>query len=106
MPPKRKTKPIKTKESRDEYLEIALDQYENILMMYKLFEDKQPDMLFDIQEHRIYAYPYHDFRAEMNERSQRMLKEQYEQAQADGKIVVFVRDNLKQKFVSYSLDYE
>src|SRR5687768_2893102 len=106
MPPKRKSKPAKTNEPRDEFLEIALEQYENILMMYKLFEDKKPVMLFDIQEQRVYAYPYHNFRAEMNERSQRMLKEQYEQAQADGKIVVFVWDNLKQKFVSYSLDYE
>lgn len=41
----------------------------------------------------------------MNERSQRILKQQYEQAQVDGQIVVFVRDNVKQKLRSFSLDH-
>jgi hypothetical protein len=103
---KRRTKRAKTNEPRDELLEVALEQYGNILMMYDMFEDKRPVMLFDIQEQRVYAYPYKEFRDEMNERSQRILKEQYEQAQIDGKIVVFVRDNVKQKLRSFSLDHE
>lgn len=63
-------------------------------------------MLFDIQEQRVYAYPYKEFLATLSERSQGMLKEQYEEAQVDGKIVVFVRDNVKQKLRSFSFDYE
>jgi hypothetical protein len=103
---KQRKRRAKTNEPRDELLEVALEQYGNILMMYEMFAAKKPVMLFDIQEQRIYAYPYKDFRDQMNERSQRMLKEQYEQAQIDGKIVVFVRDNVKQKLVSFSLDHE
>ncbi len=101
---KRRTRPAKTNESRDELLDVAMEQFANILMMYEMFEEKRPVMLFDIQEQRIYAYPYKDFRDEMNERSQCLLKQQYEQAQVDGQIVVFVRDNVKQKLRSFSLD--
>ena len=88
---KRRTQHAKTNESGDELLDAALEQYGNIVMMYEMFEGKRSVMLFDIQEQRIYAYPYKEFRDEMNERSQRALKQQYEQAQVDGQIVVFVR---------------
>ncbi len=103
---KRRTQHAETHESRDELLDAALDQYGNIVMMYEMFKDKRPIMLFDIQEQRIYAYPYKEFRDEMNERSQRILKQQYERAQVDGKIVVFVRDNVKRKLPSFSLDHK
>ena len=42
-------------------------------------------MLFDIQEQRNYALPYAEYRAELSERSQAMLKEQYERAIAIGR---------------------
>ncbi len=102
---KRRTQHSKTNESRDELLDAALEQYGNIVMMYEMFEDKIPVMLFDIQEQRVYAYPYKEFRDEMNERSQRILKQQYQQAQVDRQMVVFVRDNVKQKLRSFSLDH-
>ena len=103
---KRKKQHAKATESRDALLDAAMEQYGNIVMMYEMFEAKKPVMLFDIQEQRVYAYPYKDFRKEMNERSQRILKQQYEQAQLDGQIVVFVRDNVKQKLRSFSLDHK
>ena len=102
---KRRTQHTETNESRDELLDAALEQYGNIVMMYEMFEDKRPVMLFDIQGQRVYAYPYEEFRDEMNERSQRILKQQYQQAQVDRQIVVFVRDNMKQKLRSFSLDH-
>jgi len=102
----RRPQHAKTNESRDTLLDAASEQYGNIVMMYEMFEEKRPVMLFDIQEQRVYAYPYKEFRDEMNERSQRALKQQYEQAQVDGQIVVFVRDNVKQNLLSFSLDHE
>lgn len=45
---KRRTQHAKTKESRDELLDAALEQYDNIVMMYEMFEDKRPVMLIDI----------------------------------------------------------
>jgi hypothetical protein len=63
-------------------------------------------MLYDIQEKRIYAYPYKEFKDDLSPRSQAGLQEQYEEAQREGKIVVFVRDNERRRLVSFSMDYE
>lgn len=90
----------------DYLLNAAQEQLPYIIMMYKRFEDKKPVMLFDIQEERIYAYPYADYSKELSERSQRSLKKQYDEALRENKMVVFVRDNEKRRLVSLSLDYE
>ena len=91
-------------DSRDHLLDVALEQYHNILMVHRTSADKKTVIPFDMQEQRIYAYPYKDLRDDMNARSRAILIEQYERAQTDGKIVVFVRDNVKEKLVSFSLD--
>lgn len=90
----------------DDLLDAACEQLPNIALMYRCFRTKRPVMLFDIQEQRIYAYPYKEFRDEMNARSQASLKCQYDEAVAQNKMVVFVRDNERRKLVSYTLDIE
>ena len=88
----------------DAYLDIAYEQLDNIFMIYRRFEDKRPVMLYDIQEQRIYAYPYEDFKNEMAEKSQSILKEQYQEALKRNQIVVFIWDNDSRRLVSYSFD--
>ena len=90
----------------DPYLEMAYAQLHNIRMWYRMFAAKQPVMLYDIQEQKIYAYPYREFKADMAERFQALLEEQYQQAIASNKMVVFVRDNEQRRLVSYTLDIE
>jgi len=90
----------------DPYFAVVQEFWPHILMHYQEFEDKKPVMLFDIQEQRLYVYPYDGFKAELSERSQNLLEQQYERALAEQKIVVFVRDNDQKKLVSYSLDPE
>jgi hypothetical protein len=90
-------------DSSDPYLDVLHQQWRFIAMLYGQYADKKPVMLFDIQEQRVYAFPYEDYHAELSERSQASLKRQYERAVADGNIVVFVRDNDAKKLVSYSL---
>jgi hypothetical protein len=76
---------------------------EDILYCYEQYQEKRPVLLFDMQEHRIYVYPYLEFKNDLSARSQGILQEQYEQASTDDKIVVFVRDNDAKKLVSYSV---
>ena len=90
----------------DPYLDLVYGQWENLRMVYGMFAAKRPVMLFDVQEQRIYAYPYKDFKAELNPRSQGILKEQYQRAQVQNQMVVFVRDNEARRLVSYALDLE
>nr|CBH37335.1 hypothetical protein BSM_08120 [uncultured archaeon] len=89
----------------EQYWDAVGEQWDNILGLYKRFEDKKPVMLLDIQEQKIYAYPYNDFKSELSKRSQIQLEEQYEAAILDNEMVVFVRDNEKKELVSYSLEY-
>jgi hypothetical protein len=87
---------------RDPYVKIINQNWRHILNLYEQFKDKQPVMLFDLQEQRIYAMPYREYRAGLSERSQASLKKQYEEALENGSMLVFVRDNEKQKLRSYS----
>ena len=87
----------------DPLLDLITENWDHITKIYELFADRKPIMLYDVQERRIYAYPYAEFKAELNPRSQRTLTEQYQQAIEEDQIVVFVRDNQRRKLVSYSI---
>jgi hypothetical protein len=72
-------------------------------MLYRQYASQKPVMLFDVQEQRVYAYPFKEFRTELSQRSQKSLTRQYEHALADGDVVVFIRDNEQRTLVSYSV---
>lgn len=90
----------------DYLLEAARQNWPHILAAYRQFEDKKPVVLYDLQEKRIYVYPYADFLRDLGEKSQITLKDQYERAVQENKIVVFVRDNDQRRLVSFSMDNE
>jgi len=90
----------------DEQWAIVEEHYDMILAAYAECAEKKPIILLDVQEGRIYAYPYEGFKADLNLRNQASLTNQYEQAIASDGIVVFVRDNDGQKLVSFTIDNE
>ena len=87
----------------DPYFEAIQEQWPNIRALYETFASKKPIILYDIQEEKIYAYPYKDFKAEMSENSRASLEHQYRSASLHGSMVVFVRDNTERKLVSYTM---
>jgi hypothetical protein len=96
----------RTNPPNDDLVEAAQNVLPQILMLYKFFQDTRPVMQLDLPDQKIYAYPYKEFKAGLNPRSQAILEDQYERAIAQDKIVVFVRDNETQRFVSMSFDNE
>ena len=90
----------------DPYFSMVQEYWATILRAYTDFEQKKPVILVDVEEEKIYAYPYHDFKADLSPRSQASLEQQYNSAVREGKIVVFVRDNRKRKLVSYTISPE
>ena len=90
----------------DPYFEAIQEQWPHIRALYETFASKKPIILYDIQEDKIYAYPYKDFKAEMSENSQASLERQYKSASFHGSMVVFVRDNTEQKLVSYTMSID
>jgi hypothetical protein len=101
-----KPAPERLARPNDDLVEAAESLLAQILMFYKRFEDKRPVMLLELPSLRIYAYPYREFKADLSERSQAMLEEQYERAVAEGKIVVFVRDDETRRLVSMTFRKE
>jgi len=96
----------KKQETTDPLVEVARNNLPHIFALYKLFEEKRPVMLFDLQSQKIYAYPYMEFKANLNERSQAILERQHQEAITENKIVVFVRDNESHRLTSMTLDKE
>lgn len=92
-----------TSRDKDKYFK-AIKQHWNIICHgYLAYEGKRPVMLLDLTEGLIYAYPYKDFKAQLNEHSQASLIEQYSEALRENLFVIFVRDNEEKKFISYSM---
>ena len=50
----------------DPFLDAVAEHWEKIVAGYKQFEDKRPVVLYDIQEERVYLYPYEDFKNDMS----------------------------------------
>ena len=90
----------------DPYFEAMQKQLPNIRALYMTYENKRPIILYDIQEKKIYAYPYKEFKAEMSKKSQASLEHDYKSASVLGSIIVFVRDNVERKLVSYTMSID
>jgi hypothetical protein len=101
-----RNRPRDQPQPRDPLYHAVCEHSELILWAYARHEDQQPILLFDLQQRKLYVYPYEPFKAELTPRSQASLTDQYEQALDRDHIVVFVRDNVRRKLVSYSVPRE
>ena len=86
-----------------EYVAAAWSDIEAIRHLYSRFARKRPVMLLELQTRRIYAYPFHGYKADLSPRSQALLENQYAEAARTGEMVVFVRDEERRKLVSFNL---
>src|ERR1700694_5669648 len=86
--------------------DAACERAGDILMFYQKFAKKKPVMLLELPSQKIYAYPYLEFKNTLSERSQKMLEKEYKEAVAHHKIVIFVKDNDREKMISFSVDGE
>jgi hypothetical protein len=99
-----RAKKPKESEEGDYLLDVANEMWQHLCYAYKQFEDRKPIVLFDIQEMRIYVYPYEEFKNDMNPRNQAMLASQRENALRENRMVVFIRDNDGRRLVSFVMD--
>jgi hypothetical protein len=90
----------------DPYFNAIQEQWPNIRGLYATFRSKKPIILYDLQEKKIYAYPYEEFKAELSKKSQASLERDYKSASDLGSMVIFVRDNMERKLVSYIMSID
>jgi hypothetical protein len=90
----------------DKYYSAIQEQWSIINGLYMACSSKNPVMLYDFHEKKIYAYPYEEFKAELSERSQVSLEIDYKSTSVHGGMIVFVRDNIERKLVSYVMSID
>ena len=84
---------------RDKIDEIG----DKVYHLYKMGGREDLVMQYNMGDGTIESYIYEAFLNNSNPRSQRMLKEQYAEAKKMGKIVLFIRDEKRRKFKSYTI---
>src|SRR5271170_7985868 len=90
----------------DRYYSAIQEQWPNIRGLYVTYASRKPIMLYDIHDNKIYAYPYREFKAELSESSQASLERDYKSTSVIGGMIVFVRDNIERKMVSYVMSID
>ena len=89
--------------TKDKYVGAIEKHRDRILEIHLLHQEKNPVLLFDVTEGKIYAYPYKRLKKELNTGGQVSLTKQYEEALRRDQFVLFIRDSQKKKLMSYSL---
>lgn len=89
----------------DPYFKAIEEHWPNIRALYMTYESEKPIILYDIQEKKIFAYPYKEFKEDLSEKSQVSLERDYKSASVRG-MIVFVRDNIERKLVSYIMSID
>jgi hypothetical protein len=98
-----RTAPMK-KQGNEDLLETASQVMEDIRRAYRIYRKKRPIIEFAVDENLIYAFPYAGYYDHLSERSQKLLEREYQEAQANRQIVVFVKDNRTRRLISFSID--
>ena len=92
--------------TNEDFFKIVDEYMGHIQWFYHKFADKKPVMELSLPSRKIYAYPFREYLKGLSEKSQNILKEQYDEAIKSNKMVVFVRDNEKNMLKSASFPIE
>ena len=88
-------------ENNDRYLKTLDEIGDQVYQFYQLGGRKDLIMVYQMSEKRIYSYIYNEFRQTLSANSKAMLAEQYKEALAENKIVLFIQDDEMRKLKSY-----
>ncbi len=91
------------KDDNDMYIKIATEIGDDVYDFFNMSERNDLIMVYELKEKRIYSYMYEDYLKSLNERSKKLLKQQYKDAVETGKIVLFIRDEKRKKLKSFTI---
>jgi len=92
------------KQRNEDLLETASQVMDDIRRAYRIHRKNRPIIEFAVDENLIYAYPYAGYHDHLSMRSQKLLEREYQEAQANRQIVVFVKHNRTKRLISFSID--
>lgn len=88
----------------DPYLDQIDEQWDNIVMVYQTFKDKDQIIEFDATKQKIYSYPAGDYIQNLSERTRDQTARQFAEAKKRNQFLLFVRDTKNQRLRSYIFD--
>jgi len=88
----------------DQLREYKEEYFNDIRTLYKQFKPERRIILYDIEDGKLFVFPYKKYKKTLNKRSRIILKKQYEDAKKNNQIVVFVTDRKGKTMKSYSID--
>jgi hypothetical protein len=90
--------------SDDPYWALIDEHWDNILLLYREFEDKEQIIEYDVSERKIYSYPAGDYINTLDERSRDEMARQFAETKERDQFILFVRDTPHRCLRSYVLD--
>jgi hypothetical protein len=90
--------------SDDPYLDPINEQWDNIVMMYRKFEDEDQIIEFDVSERKIYSYPATDYIRNLGERTRDQTAREFAESKRRNKFLLFVKDTPNRRLRSYIFD--
>ena len=88
-------------ENDERYLKTLDEISDRVYQFYQLGGRKDLIMVYEMSKKRIYSYIYNEFRQTLSANSKAILAEQYQEALAENKIVLFIQDDEMRKLKSY-----
>lgn len=85
------------------YLQKIDEIQEHVYKLYNISNRNDLIMVYVMKEDRIYSYIYDEFKKTLNEKSEKILVRQYKQARVSNKIVLFIKDELREKLKSFTI---
>jgi hypothetical protein len=88
----------------DPYLDLIDEQWDNILTVYRTFQDKDQIIEFDTSEQKVYSYPAGDYIQALSERTREQTARQFAEAKERNQFLLFVKDSKNRRYRSYVFD--
>ena len=85
----------------DPYMEKIQKNWDAITGMFELFKDKKSIIEFDIARNHILAYSAEDYINGLGDRTKEQTRKQYQKANSEGAMMVFVKDEINEILRSY-----
>ena len=85
----------------DPYVDMIDEQWNNIVLMYRTFKDKEQIIEYDVEDKKIYSYPTAEYIGALSERTRDHAKRQFAEASRCNQFLLFVKDTKKQRLRSY-----
>ena len=92
-----------TRKEDEIYFDKINEIAEKVYDFYNMSNREDLIMVYEMKENKIYSYIYKEYLSSLNPRSKEMLEEQYKEAKTSGRIVLFIKDELRRKMKSFTI---